>query len=93
MLTFSFKKKHSVLIKIWHWLTTCGIEGLLTTVLFRTIFTIFFNSSYNSKIVFSKLQKSETVISDNLTIRYNKVYTSTILGMVFEYPTRSNSGK
>ena len=84
MLTFSFKKKHSVFIRIWHWLTAWAIEGLLTTVLFRSIF---FNSSYNSKIVFPKLQKSETIISDNLAIRYNKVYTSTILGMVFEYPT------
>jgi Ni/Fe-hydrogenase 1 B-type cytochrome subunit len=69
MADFSFKKKHSILLRIWHWLTALVIGGLLTTVLFRNTF---FNSSDNSKIILSKLQKSGTTISDDLAISIAK---------------------
>jgi Ni/Fe-hydrogenase 1 B-type cytochrome subunit len=65
MSTSLFERTHSLGLRIWHWLTAVVIFCLLLTILFRNTFL---NSSSNSKIIFSELQKSGITISDHLAL-------------------------
>ena len=69
MLTISIKKKYSLALRLWHWLTAIVIFCLLLTVFFRNVF---FSSFYNAGIIRSELQNSKIVISEELAVKIAK---------------------
>jgi len=56
----SFREKHSVALRIWHWATYFLITGSLVTVLFaKTLF----NAKTNTQLVQGNLQKSNVPVT------------------------------
>lgn len=71
-------QKHSVIIRLWHWLTFLIISGSMITVLINSTLT---NQRKNIVMVQEQLKSKDVVVTDDQTFAVTREYEDKFWGI------------